>query len=386
VITNVPVGVAVWVGVNNAASPFAAARLTSGEVGEFAAVRAIATSGGYAVAPAVIKGGSAIAVWETLQASPNIDMFDFPVWFIGPSPISVTSLSGSLAPNPSQGAIDPAGTILASSTLPLPRFVPSTSAVVSPVISAVTGGANSIPAVSSISANGYFTVYGVNFVPDAVQRGLQGSDIVDNSLPTNLASTCVSVGRRRAFLRYVSPNQINALAPLLPSSGTVPVSVIFGCGTNNEVPSSAVDVPVAESSPEFLYWFTNSDGRNPVVAVDALTGAYIGPPGLFPGVDFRPARIGDVLTLYGISFGKTASGGPLPGALPLESDMVPGNVSVTIGVRPATFNYLGVTPQSAGLYQLNVTVPGGLTTGNYQVGMTINGISTPTGGFLTVVP
>jgi len=53
---------------------------------------------------------------------------------------------------------------------------------------------------------------------------------------------------------------------------------------------------------------------------------------------------------------------------------------VTIGGKPADFSYIGVTPGSAGLYQLNVTVPAGLTAGNNAVIVTINGGDLASGG------
>ncbi len=251
-------------------------------------------------------------------------------------------------------------------------------------INAVTGGANSIPAVASISANGYFTIYGTGFTTDAtVQRGLQGSDIVNNSLPVNLANTCVNVGNTRAFLRFVSATQINALAPALPSTGPVPVSVVVNCGTGTELTSPTTNVAVAVTSPEFLYWVTNTNGQNPVIALDAVSGADIGAPGLIPGLTFRAAKTGDILTFYGISFGKTGSG-PLPGAIPSAADTVAGNISLTIGGKAVTPSYVGVTPGSAGLYQMNAIIPAGLTAGNNAVVLTINGVSTPSGGYLTV--
>ncbi len=253
-------------------------------------------------------------------------------------------------------------------------------------VSAVTGAANSVPAVSSISANGYFTIYGTGFTTDAtVQRGLQGSDIVNNSLPTNLANTCVNAGNTRAFLSYVSSTQINALAPALPSTGPVPVSVVVNCGTGTELTSPSTNVPVAAASPEFLYWVANANGQNPVIALDAVGGGNIGAPGLIPGLTFRAAKTGDILTFYGISFGKTGSG-PLPGGIPSAADAVAGTISLTIGGKPVTPSYVGVTPGSAGLYQMNATIPAGLTAGNNAVVLTINGVSTPAGGYLTIAP
>ncbi len=252
-----------------------------------------------------------------------------------------------------------------------------------PTITSVDGGGLSVPPVASISANGYFSIFGSNFAPAGTSRRLESQDVVNGSLPTSLGSTCVNVGPTRAFPTYVSPIQINAIAPSLPASALVQISVVANCGTANEITSPILTVPVAEASPEFLYWVQNANGQDPVIAVDAVHGDYIGPSGLIPGVTFRPARAGDILTLYAIGFGPTGSG-PVPGLIPSSADRVLASSSVRIGGTVGLTSYVGVTPGDAGLYQVNVTIPSGLAPGNYSIVLNVNGASTPTGAFLTI--
>lgn len=252
-----------------------------------------------------------------------------------------------------------------------------------PVIGGISGGGLSVPPVTSISANGYFTIGGANFAPEGTARVLEAADIVNATLPTKLASTCVAVGTSRAFLSYVSPGQINALGPALPAGDTVAVRVVTDCDGPDETLSAPALVSVEAATPEFLYWVQNADGQNPVIALDAVHGDYIGPPGLIAGLTFRPAKAGDILTLYGVSFGPTVTG-PVPGAIPNAADSLPPGFSVTIGGRAAAVSYAGVTPGSAGLYQVNLTVPEGLAAGNHSIVLTANGVSTPAGGFLAV--
>lgn len=57
------------------------------------------------------------------------------------------------------------------------------------------------------------------------------------------------------------------------------------------------------TAPEFLYWVHGTNGRSPVVAVDAITGAKIGPPGLIAGLAFRPAKPGDIPAIDCIPLG-----------------------------------------------------------------------------------
>lgn len=252
-------------------------------------------------------------------------------------------------------------------------------------IGGVEGAGLSVPAVTALSANTYFTIFGANFAPAGTSRQLASSDVVNGSLPTNLGSTCVNVGPARAFPTFVSPSQINAIAPSLPATGSAGVSVVVNCGTPNEATSPVVNVPLAAASPEFLYWVQNANGQDPAVAVDAVHGDYIGPPGLIPGLTFRPAVAGDILTVYGIGFGQTGSG-PVPGLIPSVADSVPAGYSVMIGGTTASASYVGVTPGDAGLYQVNVTIPTGIAPGNYSIVLKVNGVSTPAGAFLAIGP
>ncbi len=244
-----------------------------------------------------------------------------------------------------------------------------------PAIGGIAGSANSVPLVTAISANGYFSIYGTLLA--ATTHQLSGNDVTNGSLPTNMASTCVNVGGARAFLSYVSPTQINALAPALPASGPVQVNVVTNCGTGAEVTTASVSVPIAPSTPEFLYW--GNSGQNPIIAFDNGSGLLIDFPSMNPAL--RPVKAGDVLTLYGIGFGATASGAA-PGKVATVADVVAGAPSVTIGGKPASASYVGLTPAYGGLYQVNVPVPSGLTPGNNAVVLTVNGASTPAAGFV----
>jgi uncharacterized protein (TIGR03437 family) len=252
-----------------------------------------------------------------------------------------------------------------------------------PVISSVVGAGLSQPAVTTLSENGLFTIFGSNLAATGTARQVGAADLVNNALPTNLAQTCVEIGGTRIPVTYVSPGQINAVAASLPASGTVAVTVLTGCDSANEVSTAAVNVPVVSEAPEFLYFTTTKNGANPVAATDASTNVYVGPAGLLTGASFAPAKAGDVLTIYGIGFGETT---PVvtPGTLAADAAMVAGQVSVTIGSEPAKVLYAGVSPGFAGLYQVNLTVPDGLAAGNQSIVININGVASPTGAYVAI--
>jgi uncharacterized protein (TIGR03437 family) len=147
----------------------------------------------------------------------------------------------------------------------------------------------------------------------------------------------------------------------------------------------AISAPTLAATPEFLFWVKNATGTNPVIAVNAVTGAYVGAAGLIPGVSFAPAKPGDYLTIYGISFGAT-NPAVAPGAAPSAIAPV-ANATVTFGTSPlpaANLIYVGVSPGTAGLYQVNIQVPAGLADGDYPLTLNLGSFSTPMGAYLTV--
>lgn len=250
-----------------------------------------------------------------------------------------------------------------------------------PQVNSVVGAGLSVPPVNNISANGLFTLFGTSF--GAPGAGVGAANLVNNTLPTNLANTCVQAGTTRWPLIYVSALQINAVADPLSTTGSVAVSVISNCDLPNQLVSAPVNVTVAAETPQFLFDVQNPSGQNEVVAVNAITGAKVGPPGLIAGETFTPAKAGDILTVYCVGLGATnpaaAVGSLAPGAAKV---MAP--YTLKVGGKTAEVSYAGLTPTYSGLYQINFTVPTGLAAGNQPIVFTVDGVPTPAGAFLAV--
>lgn len=249
----------------------------------------------------------------------------------------------------------------------------------------VDGAGGSVPAVTAISPGALASLYGVNFAPTGTSRAVEAADLVNGALPTNLASVCVQVGGQAAFLTYVSPAQLNIQVPNIPLNTSVQIQVTTGCGSSSPLLGPAITVPTQAATPEFLFWVKNPTGVNPVIAVNAVTGAYVGAAGLIPGLTFVPAKPGDYLTIYGISFGATEPAA-IPGLAPSAIAPV-ANATLTLGTTPVlapNLIYVGVSPGTAGLYQVNIQVPDGLADGNYPLMLNIGGVSTPSGAYLTI--
>lgn len=249
----------------------------------------------------------------------------------------------------------------------------------------IDGAGGSIPAVTAISPGGLASIYGVNFAPAGISQAVQASDLVNGALPTMLAGVCVQVDNLPAFLTYVGPTQVNIQVPAIHVGGNVQVQVTSGCATAGALAGPVVSVPAMAATPEFLFWVKNASGANPVIAVNAVTGAYVGAAGLISGVNFTPAKPGDYLTIYGVSFGAT-NPAVAPGTA--SSTVAPvSNASLMMGGSPlaaADLIYVGASPGTAGLYQVNIQVPAGLPDGDYPLALSVNGVTKPVGAYLTV--
>jgi len=107
--------------------------------------------------------------------------------------------------------------------------------------------------------------------------------------------------------------------------------------------------------------------------------------GAFPGTTTAPAQPGEGIYLWGTGFGPTTPVAPAGQIIPSSTQYYSVNgVTVTIGGVPATVQWTLLSPGSAGLYQLYVTVPSSLPNGDYPIVATVNGVSSPSGVNLTV--
>jgi len=257
--------------------------------------------------------------------------------------------------------------------------------VAGPSITSIVGAAFSIPAVTSISPNGIFTIFGSQLTTGAPVP-LSADDIINGQLPTDLGGTCVESGSTKLGLFYVSAGQINALAGPFPASltlpATVPITVVTGCDSTTPTTSSVINVNVTAVAPEFLYFVQTTNGDNPVAAIEQ-SGAYVGPPGLISGATFAPAKAADVLTAFGVGWGATTSTASI-GTLATAAATLTNSYSLTLGGMPVQVSYAGLTPGFAGLYQINFTVPSGLSAGNQPLVLTVDGVQTEAMAYIAV--
>jgi uncharacterized protein (TIGR03437 family) len=316
-------------------------------------------------------------------------------------PVNFAVASGSATLNPASMSTAFDGSAYTAVTLgstPGPVTVTATVAGLTPVTfnltstptngpqispGGIVGAGLSTPPVQAVSPNGIISIFGKNFAPDGTLRKVAGSDLVDGLVPTNLGGVCVLFGTQRAPIFLITSGQLNVQTPQLTGISTPTVQVITGCDTPNQVVSPTVSVALQAATPEFFYAAVATDGRNPIAATDAVSGAGIGDPARL-GAGFAMAHPGQTITIYATGMGLTTP--PfLAGQLPPGGAQV-SNIIVSIdglAISASAVQYAGVAPQNAGLYQLNLVLPAFLTSGDHSITMTVAGFRSPA-GFISV--
>ncbi len=226
-----------------------------------------------------------------------------------------------------------------------------------PNITAVANAASFQPAFASAT---WLSIFGTNL--SSATYTWQNSDFVNGLLPTSLEGVSVTVNGMPAFVEYISPTQINVLAPDDAATGSVQVQVTKAQQTSNSFSGSK-----AQFAPAF---FSIDNGAYAAALHSDYT--LVGSANLLPGVSSRPAQPGETIQIYGTGFGPTNP--TLPTSQLVSTPTVLANtVQVTIGGVNAQVTYAGLV--ESGTYQLNVTVPS-VPNGDALVVATVGGVTT----------
>lgn len=248
----------------------------------------------------------------------------------------------------------------------------------SPFGIAITSASGQSAPPPSISSGG--------IVPATVQPGqwvsLYGSNLANGTaywngnFPKSLGGTSVTINGTPAYLSYVSPGQIDLQIPNVNATGSVPVAVTTAAGTGSS------SVKLAQFGPVFFLLDAAMHVAGIILRTDG-SGAYgsgsgsydiLGPTGNSLGYATVAAKPGDSIELFASGFGPTnpsvLPGQAFTGAAPTTNPVTLriNNVSVTPG-------FTGLS--GAGLYQINLTVPSGLGTGEVSLQATVGGVQAP---------
>jgi uncharacterized protein (TIGR03437 family) len=232
----------------------------------------------------------------------------------------------------------------------------------------ITAVANAGSFQSGVASATWIAIVGSNL--STTTYTWQASDFVNGMLPTSLQGVSVTIDGLPALVEYISPTQINVLAPDDASTGPVQVQV-----TTAQQASNSLTVQKAAFFPAF---FTIGGGK--YVAALHLDYSLVGSAGLLPGVTSSPAQPGEIIAIYATGFGPTNPASPTAQLVATPAPLA-NPVQVTIGGLAAPVSFAGLV--SPGTYQLNVTVPN-LPSGDAPVVATIGSFTTPTGVSVTV--
>jgi uncharacterized protein (TIGR03437 family) len=255
-----------------------------------------------------------------------------------PNTTSTTTPSGftrSLAPLPNQTSI----IVLSTSGFTVLPWTYAAS-VAPPQISRVVSAADG---KSAAAPGGLVTVYGSNLSP----TNLATSQI---PVPTALANSCITVNGQPIPLIFVSPSQVNAQMPF-QAVGAETVVVHTPGGT-----SGNYNLTVQPNAPAvFLSGVAGPQSNLPtIIRVANNTLA----------TDSNPIHPGDSLVIYLTGLGQTNPAGTTgypASSSPLSNAIT--STNVTLGGMNLPVIYAGLAPGEVGVYQINVTVPGGTPTG-----------------------
>jgi uncharacterized protein (TIGR03437 family) len=241
------------------------------------------------------------------------------------------------------------------------------------------GVVNAASHKAPISPGSYVEIFGTDLVDTNLLTnalvGDSGALNADGSLPLAIDGTTVSFDVPSAgisvpgYLTFAKADasQVNVQVPW-ELQGQSSVKVKVSTDFDGFFLGNVVDVPLAQYTPAF---FLGAGGV--VAALDAQTNALILPS--------SPAKPGEFLALFANGLGpvsnQPASGAPAPGLQPNDKLAATKSTPVVmIGGQQATVLFSGLAPGFAGLYQINVAVPAGLT-GSQQVTIAIGGVTSP---------
>ena len=208
----------------------------------------------------------------------------------------------------------------------------------------VVNAASSAPFTAFLSPGEFLTLYGSGLAPTTNSATIP--------FPTNLSGVQVLINQIAAPIYYVSPTQISVIVPFITTQTVAQIQVV-----NNGANSNVVTQFTGETS---VGLFTNSpEGGTGIAAAERPDGSVIS--------NSNPAQVGETEAVYLAGMGavsnQPADGAAAPSSPLAETTNMPQVYlyDVAGNYAQATVTYSGLAPGFAGLYQINFTIPTGLT-------------------------
>ncbi len=198
-------------------------------------------------------------------------------------------------------------------------------------------------------------------------QAITAGDIQSGLLPTSLNGVQVFVSGWPAPLFYVSESQINFLMPTNQIAGNATVRVV-----RQGVSGPDVSVAIVEAAPGLF-----DSPATPGYAIAQLWPDYslVAPD--------SPVSAGDIIMLYATGLGMTKPYPSRPDEIPAFAGALARfeELRVYLDGAPlerANILWAGISPGSAGLYQINLKLPEGIGP-NPEIRVSVGGQITPPG-------
>jgi len=198
------------------------------------------------------------------------------------------------------------------------------------------GVVNAAAPQAALSPGELFSIYGVNLAAAAQQPSLL-------PLPATMAAASVQINGIDAPLIYVSPLQINAQVPWEVPPGSATLTVMHAGVAASQTVTIAAAGPAIFTRPGSQ----QAAARNQDYTVNSQD---------------NPVPGGQAILLFGTGFGAVSPAvatGAAAGAEPLS--WVTATVTATVGGASSKVSFAGLAPGFAGLWQINVKVPAGMS-------------------------
>jgi uncharacterized protein (TIGR03437 family) len=228
-----------------------------------------------------------------------------------------------------------------SVAVPAPALTSNSNVYLSPI--GVVNAASFAPFTAGVSRGEFITLFGTNIGPSTPQTA---STV---PLPATLGGVQVLINGRAAPIYSVSSGQVSVIVPYETTTSVAQIQVI-----NNQGSSNVVTELVNATTPGL---FTIPAGGIGYAAAEHADGSLVSPS--------HPAQVGEAIAVYVTGLGDV---------LPSISDGAPGVSSATTNTITASVNnvtatvaYAGLAPTLVGLYQVNIQIPSGITTGDWYL-------------------
>jgi len=212
----------------------------------------------------------------------------------------------------------------------------------------VVNAASNSPFTAQISPGEVISLYGTGFT------AITQPQTASVPFPSILGGVQVMINGAAAPVYFVSPTQISAVVPYTtPSDGSLATIQVISNGT----PSNKVQAYTGLTSPGVFTVPPGGLGYGAILHADySLVSAS------------SPAKMGETVQLFLTGLGAVSpavtAGTAAPSAQPFATVVVPVDVFIDDAngnFAQASVGYQGLAPGLAGLYQVNFTVPNGLT-------------------------